>query len=177
MVVASLSAQGANVNIKDNEGVPLLHQAILRQCTEAALFLLDQSDVDINMKVAEDELTALQLAVKRHLPLVVKHLCKRGANMFVLDGEGNSPLWSALDSGQEDIALILASNGCDTTQWCDGPEKCQQTLLHRAIDENNDAVAIFLIKKYSSNKISTFTQNASFVINRNKQTNNKVAAT
>ncbi len=38
------------------------------------------------------------------------------------------------------------SNRCDTTQWGNGPENCQQTLLHRAIDENNDAVAIFLIK-------------------------------
>jgi len=89
----------------------------------------------------------LQLAVKRHLPLVVENLCKRGADMAVLDGEGNSPLWTALDTGQEDIASILVTNKCDTTQWCTGPEKCQQTLLHRAIDENNDAVAVFLIKR------------------------------
>lgn len=36
------------MNITDNDGIPLLHQAILRQCTEAALFLLDQKiDIDI----------------------------------------------------------------------------------------------------------------------------------
>lgn len=93
-----------------------------------------------------DNLTALQLAVKRHLPLVVENLCKRGASMSVLDIEGNSPLWTALDTGQEDIASILVANRCDCTQWGPGPENCQQTLLHRAIDENNDAVAVFLIK-------------------------------
>jgi hypothetical protein len=66
--------------------------------------------------------------------------------MSMLDSNGNSPLWTALDTGQEDIASILVANKCDTTQWSTGPENCQQTLLHRAIDENNDAVAVFLIK-------------------------------
>jgi ankyrin repeat protein len=96
----------------------------------------------------DENLTALQLAVKRHLPLVVENLCKRGANMSILDSEGNSPLWTALDTGQEDIASILVANKCDTTQWSTGPENCLQSLLHRAIDENNEAVAVFLIKRY-----------------------------
>ena len=78
---------------------------------------------------------------------MVENLCKRGADMAVLDADGNSPLWAALDTGQEDIASILVMHKCDTTQWCMGPENCQQTLLHRAIDENNDAVAVFLIKR------------------------------
>lgn len=135
----------ADENITDNEDIPLLHQSILRQCTEAALFLLNQK-VDISTRASDENLTPLQLAVKRHLPLVVENLCKRGADMSVLDSEGNSPLWTALDTGQENIAEILVSNKCDTTQWGAGPENCQQTLLHRAIDENNDAVSIFLIK-------------------------------
>ncbi len=133
------------MNINDSEEIPLLHQAILRQCTDAALFLLDQN-VDLNIRSTEDNLNALQLAVRRHLPLVVEHLCRHGANMSELDPEGNSPLWTALDTGQEEIATILVNNSCDSTQWSRGPEGCQQTLLHRAIDENNDAVAIFLIK-------------------------------
>jgi ankyrin repeat protein len=66
--------------------------------------------------------------------------------MSELDSEGNSALWTALDTGQEDIASILVNYKCDTTQWSLGPENCQQTLLHRAIDENNEPVAVFLIK-------------------------------
>ncbi len=66
--------------------------------------------------------------------------------MSVLDSAGNSPLWTALDTGQEEIASILVRNKCDTTQWASGPEECQQSLLHRAIDENNEAVAVFLVK-------------------------------
>jgi ankyrin repeat protein len=125
--------------------MPLLHQAILRQCTDAALFLLDQK-VDLEARSTDENLSALQLAVKRHLPLVVEHLCRRGASMSDLDTAGNSPLWTALDTGQEDIASILVAHKCDTTQWGRGPDGCSQTLLHRAIDDNNDAVAVFLIK-------------------------------
>jgi ankyrin repeat protein len=64
--------------------------------------------IELNFKFSSSEnLTALQLAVRRHLPLVVENLCKRGADMLVLDSDGNSPLWTALDTGQEDIASIL----------------------------------------------------------------------
>ena len=41
-----------NQNITDNDGIPLIHQAILRQSNEAALFLLNQN-VDINAKLYE----------------------------------------------------------------------------------------------------------------------------
>ena len=44
------------------------------------------------------------------------------------------------------MASILVRHKVDTTQWGVGPESCRQTLLHRAIDENNDAVAMFLIR-------------------------------
>jgi hypothetical protein len=33
-------------------------------------------------------------------------------------------------------------------RWSNGPDDCRQTLLHRAIDENNESVACFLIKRY-----------------------------
>ena len=68
--------------------------------------------------------------------------------MSILDENGNSCLWNALDTGQEDIATILVLNGCDTTEWSKGPDNCLQTLLHRAIDENNESVAVFLIKRF-----------------------------
>ena len=36
---------------------------------------------------------------------------------------------------------------CDVDLWTPGPSNCRQSLLHRAIDENNEAVACFLIKR------------------------------
>lgn len=37
-------------------------------------------------------------------------------------------------------------HGADTDCWGPGPEGCKQTLLHRAIDENKETAAIFLIQ-------------------------------
>ena len=41
----------------------------------------------------------------------------------------------------------FARHGVDTDGWSPGPDGCQQTLLHRAIDENNEDAAAFLIRK------------------------------
>ncbi|KRT81401.1 Ankyrin repeat-containing protein, partial [Oryctes borbonicus] len=66
--------------------------------------------------------------------------------MSAPDCLGNCALWAALDSGQDDIASILVRHGADTDCWGSGPEGCKQTLLHRAIDENKEPAAIFLIQ-------------------------------
>lgn len=36
---------------------------------------------------------------------------------------------------------------CDSNCWGPGPEGCEQTLLFKAIDENNECVACFLIRR------------------------------
>jgi ankyrin repeat protein len=103
----------AQINITDSEQTPLLSQAIMKQNVQAALFLLEQN-VDVNQKT--HGLCPIQLAVKYHLPSVIEALCRNTANMNVVDDNGNSVLWNALDSGQEDIATILVKFGCDSTQ-------------------------------------------------------------
>lgn len=108
-----LQINHAQLDIKDCEQTPLLAQSISKQNVEAALFLLEQG-VDVNENTRG--LTPIQLAVTHHLPSVVEALCSKKANMNVVDEHGNSVLWNALDSGQEDIANILVKFGCDTTQ-------------------------------------------------------------
>lgn len=103
----------ANLDIEDCDQTPLLAQAICKQNVPAALFLLEQN-VDVNRQT--HGLRPIQLAVQYHLPSVVEALCRHGAMMDVLDDNGNSVLWNALDSGQEDIATILVKFGCDSTQ-------------------------------------------------------------
>lgn len=51
--------------------------------------------------------------------------------MSAPDRLGNCALWAALDSGQDSIASILVRHGADTDCWGNGPDNCQQTLLHR----------------------------------------------
>ncbi|XP_052802681.1 rabankyrin-5-like isoform X2 [Mya arenaria] len=139
-----LLGAGANINERNTEGMSLLHQAIEKQDISGALFLIEHQ-ADIALKTTENQ-TPLQHAIERHLPVVVEVLCQRGVDMNITDDKGNCPLWQALDSGQEDIAHTLVKHGCDVDLWLPGPGDCRQSLLHRAIDENNESVACFLIR-------------------------------
>ncbi|XP_069684015.1 rabankyrin-5 [Periplaneta americana] len=143
-MVAELIRGGADVNVRNGKGLTLLHQAIMKEDSETSIFLLDQG-ADMNAVTTDNE-TPLQLGIKCQLPDVVDALCRRGVDMSVLDANNNCPLWVALESGQENIASILVRNGVDTDCWGEGPEGCYQTLLHKAIDENNEPIARFLIQ-------------------------------
>lgn len=139
-----LLAGGASINVVNRDGFTLLHQAIMYQETQSAIFLIEKG-ADITVKTLDDQ-TPLQLAVSRHLPRVVEELCVKGTDLNCVDKDGNCPLWCALESGQEDVASILVRHRCDADFWSSGPDGCQQTLLHRAIDESNESVACFLIR-------------------------------
>ncbi|XP_039866819.1 rabankyrin-5 isoform X2 [Simochromis diagramma] len=143
-IAAQLLGSGASINDTMSSGQTLLHMAIQRQDSKSALFLLEHQ-ADINVRTQEGQ-TALQLAISNQLPLVVDAICTRGADMSVVDDKGDPPLWLALENGLEDIASTLVRHGCDATCWSSGPSGCQQTLLHRAVDENNEVSACFLIR-------------------------------
>lgn len=96
----------------------------------------------ISFRTADGE-TPLQLSIHCRLGEVVEALCKRGVDTSI-----GCPLWDALDSDQEDVASILVKYGADTDCWGPGPDDCQQTLLHRAIDHNKEDIAQFLIRRY-----------------------------
>ncbi|XP_059177093.1 rabankyrin-5-like isoform X2 [Physella acuta] len=143
-MAGKLLACGANINEKNSAGMTLLHQAIEKQDTESALFLMENlADIEA---ISPDEETVIQHAISRHLPVVVEALCKRGVHKDVTDDKGNCPLWQALDSGQEDIAHTLVKFGCDVNLWSQSSGGYFHTLLHRALDENNEHIACFLIR-------------------------------
>lgn len=73
-------------------------------------------------------------------------LCTLGVSFCLPNSKGDPPLWTALESEQDEIASVLVRHGVDTDCWSHGPDGCLQTLLHRAIDENKEAAAIFLIR-------------------------------
>ncbi|TMS13713.1 Rabankyrin-5 [Larimichthys crocea] len=135
-IAAQLLGSGASINDTMSNGQTLLHMAIQRQDSKSALFLLEHQ-ADINVRTQEGQ-TALQLAISNQLPLVVDAICTRGADMSVVNDKGDPPLWLALENGLEDIASTLVRHGCDATCWSTGPSGCLQTLLHRAVDENNE---------------------------------------
>jgi ankyrin repeat protein len=137
-LVQTLIKGGSDVNIRNGE-MTLLHQAIIKESAETAIFLLEQG-ADINALTGDQE-SPLQLAIHCRLESVVDALMSRSASL-------SSPdiLWSALESEQENIASILVKHGIDTDCWSPAPDGLLQTLLHRAIEENNEYAAVFLIR-------------------------------
>lgn len=143
-LVPILIKGGADVNARNGQDLTLLHQAILKQDSDTAVFLLKHG-ADLNALTGDQE-TPLQLAIHCRLPMVIDDLCTRGVSFSAPDDKGDPPLWIALSSEQDEIASVLVRHGVDTDCWSPGPDGCQQTLLHRAIDENKEYAAIFLIK-------------------------------
>lgn len=143
-LVPLLIKGGADVNARNGQDLTLLHQAIIKESPETAIFLLEQG-ADMNALTADQE-SPLQLAIHCRLESVVDALCTRGVSLSAPNNKGDCPLWCSLESEQENIASVLVKHGVDTDCWSPGPDGCLQTLLHRAIDENNELAAVFLIK-------------------------------
>jgi ankyrin repeat protein len=143
-VAQLLIDEGANINSTNSEGLTLLHEAIINRDEQSALFLLNYGS-DSNVRTPDNQ-TPLQLAVRNKLEKVVRELCAKGAEVDAIDDDGNPLLWLALESLDEDVASVLVQYNCDTNCWGPGPGNCSQTLLHRAIDENNEDIACFLIR-------------------------------
>ncbi|XP_052858188.1 rabankyrin-5 isoform X1 [Drosophila gunungcola] len=142
-MVPILIRGGSNVNARNKDNLTLLHQSIKNGDSDTSIFLLEQG-ADFTA-VTDDQVSALELSIEYDLPRVVDALCTRGFPLRS-DKNGASPLWTALELGREDVARVLVRHGVDTDCWDNGPEGCQQTLLHRAIDENRESIAIFLIR-------------------------------
>lgn len=145
-LVPLLIRGGADVNARNGQDLTLLHQAILKEDSATACFLLGQgADMDA---LTGDQESPLQLAIHCKLADVVDRLCDAGVSFCAPPDNrgGDPPLWSALAADLMDIAAVLVKHGVDTDCWSPGPDGCQQTLLHRAIDENNEAAAVFLVR-------------------------------
>ncbi|CAL4119884.1 unnamed protein product, partial [Meganyctiphanes norvegica] len=146
MAVASLLLEGgADIDSTNSEGFSLLHLAIKSQDDNAATFIVSK-EADVNLRTRSGE-SPLQLCIEQSVGSVVPLLCQSGADMsggatYTTD----PPLWQALTSKQEDIASTLVQHNVDRDSWADGPDGCHQTLLHRAIDENREDIACFLVR-------------------------------
>ncbi|XP_011501853.1 PREDICTED: rabankyrin-5 [Ceratosolen solmsi marchali] len=138
-IPAALVKAGADLEQRNEAGHTALHQAILKEDSASAIFLLEHG-ADMNARTLSGD-SALQLSVHCHLGDVVEALCRRGVDTTV-----GYPLWDALESEQEDVASSLVAHGADPDCWTVGPDGCQQTLLHKAIDENREDIAKFLVR-------------------------------
>lgn len=143
-VAKHLLEAGADINTTDSQGLSLLHLAIQVKDVQVATFLI-ANGADVNLRTREG-LSPLELCINEGFGAVVALLCGKGADHNSHSSSSEPPLWQALNSKQEDIASTLVEYHVDTDNWGDGPDGCLQTLLHRAIDENREDIACFLIR-------------------------------
>ena len=147
-IANDLLQAGADVNETNADGMTLLHQSIVSNNAEASSFLIESGGADVNLRSNSGH-TSLELAIKMKMLNIIESLCRFGADMSLSSGL-YPPLWMALTQEESDyvgdIPGILVRHGVDTDIWIGGPEGCEQTLLHKAIDENLNTVAIFLIR-------------------------------
>ncbi|XP_027194970.2 rabankyrin-5 [Dermatophagoides pteronyssinus] len=146
-VAEMLIQAGADVNIKDFNGISLLQRMIQQGNDNGAQFLLEHG-VDINARCADSGESYLECAIRHGRAEIVESLCQLGSNVHEPSIDGDSLLWKALKRDDSNkLAAILVQYDCDPNGWHQSTEGgFSQTLLHRALDENNQRAAIFLIQ-------------------------------
>ncbi|VDP10505.1 unnamed protein product [Soboliphyme baturini] len=159
-IASELINSGANIDVQDSCGNSVLLRCLMNANVEGCLRLikLGASGQKYLCKCLftvviirnSKGMSPLLFAVSKGYTSVVSALCSAGAATSVRSdkyGEDSSILWTAIQAGYNDVATVLVQSGkCDVDFWCAGPNGCYQTLLHKALDENNEAAACFLIR-------------------------------
>ncbi|KAI3386391.1 hypothetical protein SNEBB_007851 [Seison nebaliae] len=154
-IVGLLLTAGANINEVDDRGYTVLHRSIESGCIRSSLFLLSKFSHTTNVlecRTSENDtnesFTPLLLAIHMKELDVIRALAIAGANANAkTKTNGLSALWMALSSSQENAASILVEHSADVTEWrLSGELNMYETLLHRAIQLNDEKSATFLIR-------------------------------
>ena len=110
-VVKFLLDNGANTNIKDNEGNSALNVAAEKGFEPVVDKLLEEGRMDCTAENQnQNEITPLHLAARSGQKRIVLSFLTRRAEVDATDIYGWSPLHYAAESGQRDVAEILLNH-------------------------------------------------------------------
>ena len=101
-----LIAKGADVNVKEDSGLTLLHFANTREIAE----LLIAKGLDVNAK-SDDGGTPLHDAAAEGYKEVAELFIAKGADVNAMSNKGKSPLDWAIEEGHTETADLLRKNG------------------------------------------------------------------
>ncbi len=133
--------KGANLNVRDNIGMTVLHFVAKKSFNLTfAKYLVDKG-ADVN---AQDNygLTVLHRAYNSDNVPLIKYLVNIGANVDVKDKSGKTVLHRAAEKNQEDLVKWLVENGANVHI----KDNNSKTVLHKAAEANQQDLVKWLVK-------------------------------
>ena len=138
--VKALLDQGAEVNIRDDEGKTPLHHAAFSGSRAIAELIIAKGP-EINIKDANN-MTPLHIAAWRSMVEVTELLLENGADVNAVDDTGETALHMAAKVGQAAIASLLITKGAPI----DAKQSNGATALHMAANTCRHEVVKVLLE-------------------------------
>uniref|UniRef100_A0ABD2VXJ0 Uncharacterized protein n=1 Tax=Trichogramma kaykai TaxID=54128 RepID=A0ABD2VXJ0_9HYME len=154
-VIELLLRNGANPNLADGEGLTGLHLLCMHENdNDLATFFFKIND-ELNQRVlvnVQDSLghTPLHVAVFRDHGNLIDILLKRGANPYLSDAEGFTPLHTICNKDEDDGIIerfFEAMNKMQQTVQIDARDKFGNTPLHLALRCGNIVATESLLRR------------------------------
>jgi len=154
---AALVAQGADVNLREDDGTTSLAWAVVRSNAEIAELLLDAG---ANPDLANElGIGPLSLAIRHGSQGIVQLLLEHGADPNVARENGETPLMTAARMGQVEAMRLLLDRGADVNAR---EEKFGQTALMWSA--GNPAAVRLLLERGADIRVSTKSWDVKYVI-------------
>jgi len=133
----SPAARSANYDIRRNEGIALIHYAVINNLSGLISFLFDKK-IDVNLKSSSGA-TALHEAVRTGNLELIQLLIANGADVNARDAKGNTALHIGTPSNVHlEAVTLLIGNGADPNLR----DEHGETPLHIAVILNRSASVI-----------------------------------
>jgi uncharacterized protein len=139
-VVITLLSRGVDINVKDKNGYTALSHAIDAMHDDVEDALLSRPDLDPNCR-GKNSRPALIAYVWRDNKERVQKLLAHGADLHMVDADGDTALHGAAQSGNVEIMRLLLDKGADPN----AKNKVGGTpLMWAAVYGNDDAARLLL---------------------------------
>jgi len=139
-MVKLLIQSGANVHVRDHNGISLMMQYVKKVKDKALFQLLLDHHADINARTAY--FSMLGNAVNEEAIEFIQWLLDKGADPNLSDEHGKTPLMVASSLGYANITSLLLAHGAEV----DSRDTEQKTALHYAASEGKQGVLALLLK-------------------------------
>jgi ankyrin repeat protein len=139
--IKTLIVNEANVNVKAENNVTLLHIAVQKEKREIVELLLDKG-AHLEEATTNLQRRPIHIAAETGNPAIMQLLIDKGADIMALAYRDATPLHIAATSGNIEVVKILHQAGADINRQ----DQDELTALHLATLKGNLAIIEYLLK-------------------------------